>query len=70
MRGNIFKPVRIEKDAYVGSNAVVMPGVTIGEGAVVGASSLVIKDVEPYHVVVGVPARVMGKRPKVTEPDI
>ncbi len=44
-------------DVWVGTGAVILPGVTIGEGAVVGANSVVIKSVPPYTVVGGIPAR-------------
>jgi galactoside O-acetyltransferase len=56
--------VRIEKHAIVGSNTVVLPGVTVGEGVAVGACSLVTRDLEPWTVNVGVPAKPIGKRPK------
>lgn len=55
--------VVIEDDVWIGAHSVVLPGVTIGRGAVVGASSLVSKDVPPFAVVCGVPARVTGYRP-------
>lgn len=47
----------IGNDVWIGRNAVILPGVKIGEGAVVGACSLVNKDVEPFTVVGGVPAK-------------
>lgn len=47
----------IEKDAWIGTGAVILPDVKIGEGAVVGANSLVKRDVPPYTVVGGVPAK-------------
>jgi maltose O-acetyltransferase len=50
-------PVTIEPDAWIGSGAIVLPGVTIGRGAVVGAQSVVASDVLPLHVVAGQPAR-------------
>lgn len=50
-------PVTIEADAWIGSGAIVLPGVTIGRGAVVGAQSVVADDVPPLHVVAGQPAR-------------
>jgi galactoside O-acetyltransferase len=49
--------VHLERHAFLGTNVIVHPGVTIGEGAVVGSGSLVTKDVEPWTVNVGVPAR-------------
>ena len=54
------QPVVIEDDAWIGFNATVLKGVTIGRGAVVGACAVVTKDVEPFTVVVGNPARVVG----------
>jgi galactoside O-acetyltransferase len=59
-------PVRIEKSAFIGMNSVVMPGVTVGEGAVVGACSFVNRDVAPYKIAAGVPARVIKERPRPT----
>jgi acetyltransferase-like isoleucine patch superfamily enzyme len=56
------KPVVVEDDCWLGINVVVMPGVTIGKGAVVGANSVVTKDVGPYTIVAGVPARMLKKR--------
>jgi len=50
---------------WIGYRAIILPGVTIGEGAVVGAGALVTKDVEPYAIVVGNPARVIGCREQV-----
>jgi galactoside O-acetyltransferase len=47
---------------FLGVNAVVMPNITIGEGAVVGAAAVVTKDIEPWRVVVGIPARVIRVR--------
>ena len=50
-------PVTIEADAWIGSGSIVLPGGTIGRGAVVGAQSVVAADVAPLHVVAGQPAR-------------
>lgn len=49
-------------DVWIGHGAVIMPGVSIGIGAVIGSSAVVTKDVEPYAIVVGVPARPVRKR--------
>ena len=49
--------------AWIAYRAIILPGITIGEGAVVGAGSVVTKDVEPYTIVAGNPARLIGKRP-------
>ena len=51
------KKVVIEKDAYIGSRAIILPGVTIGEGAYVGAGAVVTKNVKPHTLVGGVPAK-------------
>jgi len=48
--------------AWIGYRAIVLPGVCIGEGAVIGAGAVVAKDVEPYAIVVGNPARKIGER--------
>ena len=56
------RPVRIEDDVWVGYGATIMHGVRIGEGAVVAAGALVTKDVEPYTIVGGVPAKPIRKR--------
>lgn len=55
--------VRIGKHAIIGANSVILPGVTIGEGAVVGACSLVTKSCPPWSVNLGVPARRLKSRP-------
>lgn len=52
----------IGNDVWIGSEAIIMPGVTIGDGAVIGTRSLVTRDVEPYAIVGGNPARVIRKR--------
>lgn len=56
------EPVRIERGADVGVNAVVLPGVTIGAGSIVGAGAVVTRDVPPLAVVAGVPARILRYR--------
>jgi acetyltransferase-like isoleucine patch superfamily enzyme len=53
------RPVRIEDDAWIGAAAIVLRGVTIGRGAVVGAGSVVTRDVPPYGLVAGNPARLI-----------
>ena len=52
----------IGNDVGIGQNAVILPGVHIGDGAIIGASSVVGRDVEPYTIVVGNPARPVRKR--------
>ena len=51
----------IEDDAWLGTGAIVLPNITIGEGAVIGAGSVVISDVPPFTVVAGVPAKPIRK---------
>jgi acetyltransferase-like isoleucine patch superfamily enzyme len=55
-------PVHLEQRCWIGMRALVLPGVRVGEGAVVGAGALVSSDVEPYAIVAGVPARTVGSR--------
>lgn len=52
----------IGNDVWIATNAVILPGVTIGDGAVIGAGAIVTKDIPPYAVAVGVPARVIKYR--------
>ncbi len=59
---NVPEPVRIGEDVWIGAHCMILPGVTIGEGAVVGAGSVVTKPVEPFAIVAGVPARLIRKR--------
>lgn len=54
--------VILEDDVWIGRNAIVMPGVTVGAGSIVGAGAVVTRDVEPGWVVGGVPARPLKKR--------
>jgi acetyltransferase-like isoleucine patch superfamily enzyme len=57
-----IKATRVCAWADVGMNAVVLPGVTIGKGAIVGAGAVVTRDVEPFSIVIGVPARFLRWR--------
>ena len=52
----------IGNDVWIGQNATILPGVHIGDGAIIGANSVVGSDVEPYTIVVGNPARTLRKR--------
>ncbi len=54
-----FKEVRIHDNVYIGTNATLLPGVTIGEGSVIGAGAVVTKDVPAYSVATGIPAKVV-----------
>lgn len=60
-RRNYYAPVKIGNNVWIGSNATVLPGVTIGEWSVVAAGAVVSKDVPPYTVVGGVPAKALKK---------
>lgn len=62
---SIYKPIRICDYVWICEAALVIGGVTIGEGAVVMAGAVVTKDVEPWTIVAGVPARPIGTRPQV-----
>ncbi|MCD8291589.1 MAG: acyltransferase, partial [Prevotella sp.] len=55
--------VQIDNRVWLGSNVIVLPGVHIGEGAVCCAGCVVTKDVEPFSVVAGIPAKKVGERP-------
>jgi len=58
----IEEPVEIEDYVFIGPRAIILPGVKIGKGAVVGAGAVVTKNVDPFKIVVGVPAKEMGER--------
>ena len=60
-QGVSTNPVTIEDDVWIGANAVILPGVTIGEHCVVAAGAIVTKDVPPHSLVAGVPAKVIKK---------
>lgn len=55
-------PVHIGKNVWIGMNATIMKGVTIGEYAIIGAGAIVTKDVPPYAIVAGVPAKIIKYR--------
>ena len=57
-----YEPIRIDDWAWIATNAIVLAGVTVGEGAVVAAGAVVTKDVPPYSVVGGTPAKIIGER--------
>jgi acetyltransferase-like isoleucine patch superfamily enzyme len=58
----VIKPVRVDDWADIGTGAVLLPGVTVGKGAIVGAGAVVTHDVPPFAKVAGVPAKVIGWR--------
>ena len=53
------KEIEVGDNVWIGSNACIMPNVTIGDGAIVGANSVVTKDVPPYSIVAGAPAKII-----------
>lgn len=58
----IFKEVTIEDGCDIGIGSIILPGIKIGKGSIVGAGSVVAKNIEPYTVVAGNPAKVLRKR--------
>jgi maltose O-acetyltransferase len=60
----LYEPITVDDWAWIATNAIVLAGVTIGEGAVVAAGAVVTKDVLPYSIVGGNPAKVIGERKK------
>jgi len=65
----VQKKIVIEDDVWIGSGAVILPGITLGQGAVVGAGAVVTKDVPPWAIVVGNPARLLKMRQIDSPPD-
>lgn len=63
-------PIIVGDDVWIGANCILLKGVTIGDGAIVAAGSVVNKSVEPYVVVAGVPARVIRSRANSTDSHI
>jgi acetyltransferase-like isoleucine patch superfamily enzyme len=59
-----YGPIKLCRWSRVGANSTVMPGVTVGEGAIVGAGSVVTEDVPPWTIAGGVPAKIIRKRPR------
>ena len=60
-RKNHYAPIKLGKNVWIGSNATVLPGVTVGDWAVIAAGAVVTKDVPPYTVVGGTPAKFIKK---------
>jgi acetyltransferase-like isoleucine patch superfamily enzyme len=59
-----YSTINIERFSFIGTNAVIMPGITIAEGSVVGACSLVTKNTEPWTIYFGIPAKPIKLRNK------
>lgn len=62
------KKVVVEDDCWIGTNVVIMQGVTIGKGCIIGANAVVTKDIPPYSIAVGSPAKVVKKRLEFSPP--
>jgi len=67
---SLDRPVWVQDDCWLAANVVICPGVTVGKGSVIGANSVVTRDVAPYKVVAGTPARVIGERLSWRPPEI
>lgn len=61
-QGITSKAVVIGEDVWIGTKSVILAGVTVGDGAIVGAGSVVTRDVEPFTIVAGAPAKLIGRR--------
>lgn len=70
LQGYELAPVRIGRDVWIGAHATILPGVTIGDRAIVGAGAVVTKDVPAGTVVAGVPAKPIGARGAVPAEEI
>lgn len=57
-----FQPITIGNDVFIGANVTILDGVTIADGAIIGAGAVVTKDIPPYAIAVGVPAKVIKYR--------
>lgn len=60
--GHTYASVVIEDDVWIGCNVTILPGVTIGEGAVIAAGSVVTKDIPPFVIAGGIPAKIIKER--------
>ncbi|MEA5005224.1 MAG: DapH/DapD/GlmU-related protein [Rikenellaceae bacterium] len=60
--GDVFKPIKIYNDVWIGANCIITAGVTIGEGAIIAAGSVVTKDVLNNQIVAGIPAKLIKER--------
>ena len=62
LQPEISEPVKIGRDVWLGAGVTVLPGVTIGDGCIAGAGAVITKDLPPYVIVVGVPAKIIRVR--------
>jgi maltose O-acetyltransferase len=68
--GYVKKPVVIADNVWIGYRAIILPGVTVGRNAIIGAGAVCTKDIPPYAVVGGVPARVLKYRGDTDQPTV
>lgn len=61
-QGHMSGKIVVDDDVWIGANVVILPGVKIGKGAIIGAGAVVTKNVSPYSIAVGVPAKEAGLR--------
>lgn len=66
-QGEIIKKVVINDDVWIGARVIILPGVSVGKGSIIGAGSVVTKDVPPYSIVGGVPAKIIKWRKEIKE---
>lgn len=59
---DVLEPAHVENDVWIGNSVIIRGGVRIGTGSIVGAGAVMTRDVEPYSIVAGVPAKVIGHR--------
>jgi len=62
LQGGIGHPISVGQDVWLGAGVIVLGGVTIGDGAVVAAGAVVTKDIPPFAIARGIPAKVVGER--------
>ena len=67
-QGHVLAPITIGDDCWIGANAVILAGVTVGQGTIVSAGSVVTRDTEPYSIVAGSPAKPIGRRERAGAP--
>lgn len=63
LQGSTTKPIIIGNDVWIGQRVMIMPGVEIGDGAIIAAGAVVSKNVAPYTIVGGIPAKLIKQRP-------
>lgn len=66
LQGKVEEPILIEDDVWISANCTITKGVKIGKGSIIGSNSMVNKDIPPYSVVGGVPAKIIKSRISIT----